>query len=315
VAFVNGLGLAGVNLTPDMLTTLAADVGEESVVSRTGGAPTLAVGIATIMNQWFGGPAMMAFWYHFAIMFEALFILTAVDAGTRVSRFMLQDAIGNFIPKFKDTSWRTGAWVCTALMVAGWGYILILGVTDPLGGINTFFPLFGISNQLLAAIALAVVMTIVAQRGNFKHLWVVVLPLAVATVVTVTASLYKIFSPVPAVGYWAQHNAYKQALADGKQSFGSAKTVEAMEAVVRNTFVQGTLSIVFLVLSVIVIIAAIIATIRAFPHGGAETEDPALPSRIYAPAGIVPTPAEKELDAQWNALPAHLRALNYREHH
>ena len=314
VAFVNSLGLAGVNLTPDMLTTLAANVGEETVVSRTGGAPTLAVGIATIMNQWFGGPAMMAFWYHFAIMFEALFILTAVDAGTRVSRFMLQDSIGNFIPKFKDTSWRPGAWLCTALMVAGWGYILILGVTDPLGGINTFFPLFGISNQLLAAIALAVVMTIIAKRGNFKHLWVVILPLAFATVVTVTASLYKIFSPVPAVGYWAQHNAYKQALADGLQSFGSAKSVAAMEAVVRNTFVQGTLSIVFLVLSVIVIIAAIIATIRAFPHGGTDNEDPAAPSRIYAPAGIVPTPAEKELDAQWNALPVSVRALNRRGH-
>src|SRR5690606_27976686 len=124
-----------------------------------------------------GGTAMMGFWYHFAIMFEALFILTAVDAGTRVARFMLQDTIGNFFPKFKDTSWRLGAWICTALMVAGWGYILVLGVTDPLGGINTFFPLFGISNQLLAAIALAVVMTIVAKQNNFKYLWIIVVPL------------------------------------------------------------------------------------------------------------------------------------------
>jgi carbon starvation protein len=133
--------------------------------------------------------------------------------------------------------------------------------------------------------------------------------------VTVTASLYKIFSPVPAVGYWAQHNAFKQALADGKESFGSAKTVEAMQAVVRNTFVQGTLSIVFVVLALIVIIAAIIATIRAFPNGGTETEDPAVPSRIYAPAGLAPSPAEKELDARWNALPASMRALNTKGHH
>ena len=305
VAFVNSLGLTGVNLTPSMLTDLAAGVGEESVVSRTGGAPTLAVGIAHIMQQWFGGAAMMSFWYHFAIMFEALFILTAVDAGTRVARFMLQDTIGNVFPKFKDTSWRPGAWTCTAIMVAGWGYILILGVTDPLGGINTFFPLFGISNQLLAAIALAVVMTIVAKRGNFKYLWIVVLPMAFATVVTVYASILKIFSPVPAVGYFAQHNAFKGALERGETSFGSAKNVEAMEAVVRNTGVQGWLSVIFLVLSLIVIVAAIIATIKAYPNGGgANTEDPEIPSKFYAPSGIISSPAEKELEAAWKLVPA-----------
>jgi carbon starvation protein len=304
VEFVNSLGLMGVHLTPETLTDLAANVGEESVVSRTGGAPTLAVGIATIMHQWFGGPAMMGFWYHFAIMFEALFILTAVDAGTRVARFMLQDTIGNFIPRFKDMSWRPGAWLCTAIMVAGWGYILILGVTDPLGGINTFFPLFGIANQLLAAIALAVVMAIVAKRGNFKHLWVVVFPLAFAAVVTITASLYKIFSPVPAVGYWAQHNAFRQALEDGQTSFGSAGSVEAMEAVVRNTLVQGTLSIVFMVLTIIVIAMAVVATVKSYrTRGVPENEDPRVESRIYAPAGIIATPAEKELEAQWKALP------------
>ncbi|QCU76904.1 carbon starvation protein A [Citricoccus sp. SGAir0253] len=313
VAFVNSLGLAGVNLTPDALTSLAAGVGEESVVSRTGGAPTLAVGIATIMNQWFGGPAMMGFWYHFAIMFEALFILTAVDAGTRVARFMLQDTIGNVIPRFKDTSWRPGAWLCTAIMVAGWGYILILGVTDPLGGINTFFPLFGIANQLLAAIALAVVMAIVAKRGTFRHLWVVVLPLAFAAVVTVTASLFKIFSPVPAVGYWAQNSAFREALAAGETSFGTAKSVEAMEAVVRNTTVQGTLSVVFLVLTLIVITTSVMATVRSFRvRGLPENEDPRVESEIYAPAGLVPTPAEKELEAQWQALPAGMRPVSRR---
>lgn len=306
VLFVNSLGLAGVNLTPDMLTQLAANVGEPSIVSRTGGAPTLAVGIAHIMQQWFGGAAMMGFWYHFAIMFEALFILTAVDAGTRVARFMLQDTIGNFIPKFKDTSWRPGAWICTAIMVAGWGYILVLGVTDPLGGINTFFPLFGIANQLLAAIALAVVMAIIAKRGNFRYLWVVGLPLTFISIITVWASWEKIFSKIPAVGYWAQHNAFKGALEAGQTSFGTAKSVEAMEAVVRNTFVQGSLSIVFVVLALTVIATALRVVFRAYKgtHAVHETEDPRVESRLYAPAGMLPTPSEKALLAQWDAVPA-----------
>lgn len=304
VAFVNGLGLTGVNLAPEALSTLANNVGEESIVSRTGGAPTLAVGIAQIMQGVFGGAGMMAFWYHFAIMFEALFILTAVDAGTRVARFMLQDSIGNFVPKFKDTSWRVGAWVCTAIMVAGWGAILIMGVTDPLGGINTLFPLFGIANQLLAAIALAVCMAICAKKGAFKYLWIPALPLAFAAVVTISASFLKIFSPVPAVGYWANHMAFREALAAGEQSFRNAPTVEAMEAVIRNTFIQGTLSILFVTLAIIVIITAIMATIRAYRTGGGPSaEDPAVPSRTYAPAGLIATPAEKELEAQWASLP------------
>src|SRR5690606_27220472 len=233
------------------------------------------LGLAHIMHQLVGGPAIMGFWYHFAIMFEALFILTAVDAGTRVARFMLQDTIGAFLPRFRDVSWRPGVWVCTAIMVAGWGYILILGVTDPLGGINTFFPLFGIANQLLAAIALAVVMTIVAKRGNFKHLWVIVLPLVFAVVVTFVASWHTIFSSDTKVGYFANHNAFKDALANGESSFGSAKNIEAMEAVVYNTGVQGWLSVIFLVLTVIVIAAAVVETIKAKQQGGGvNTEDP-----------------------------------------
>ncbi|MGT2463238.1 carbon starvation CstA family protein [Sinomonas atrocyanea] len=304
-AWVNGLGLAGVNVTPAELAATAQDVGESSIVSRTGGAPTLAVGLSHIMQQLIGGAGLAAFWYHFAIMFEALFILTAVDAGTRVARFMLQDSIGNFIPKFKDTSWRAGAWICTAVMVLGWGYILILGVTDPLGGINTFFPLFGIANQLLAAIALAVCLAIAAKRRTFRHLWAVALPLAFAAVVTITASAYKIFSPVPAVGYFAQNAQFAKALADGKTSFGTAKTVAAMEAVVRNTMVQGVLSVVFVVLSIIVIIAALVATFRAFrgtaPAALADHEDPAVPSRVFAPAGMLPTAAEREVLAEWKA--------------
>ncbi|MDQ1074565.1 MULTISPECIES: carbon starvation CstA family protein [Microbacterium] len=307
VAFVNGLGLAGVNLTPDMLTTTAAAVGETSIVSRTGGAPTLALGLAHIMQQALGGQAMMAFWYHFAIMFEALFILTAVDAGTRVARFMLQDSIGTVLPKFKDLSWRPGVWICTAVMVAGWGSILILGVTDPLGGINTFFPLFGIANQLLAAIALAVVLAIVAKRGRsyFRWLWIVALPLAFAAVVTITASMYKIFSPVPAVGYWANHFAFRDALAAGKTEFGTAKTVAAMEAVVRNTFVQGVLSVIFVTLAIVVIVMAVIVTIKALRNGGgADLEDAPVASRRFAPAGFLATKPEREIEKEWEALPA-----------
>ncbi|MGO2748855.1 MAG: carbon starvation CstA family protein [Pseudoclavibacter sp.] len=305
VAFVNSLGLTGVNLTPDALSTMASNVGEESIVSRTGGAPTLAVGLAQIMQQFIGGVGMMSFWYHFAIMFEALFILTAVDAGTRVARFMLQDAIGNFVPKFRDPDWRLGAWIATAVMVAGWGAILIMGVTDPLGGINTLFPLFGIANQLLAAIALAVCLTIVAKKGLFKWLWIVALPLAFVAVVTITASAFKIFSPVPAVGYWAQNAAFREALAAGETSFGNAKTVEAMEAVVRNTTVQGSLSILFVTLSIIVILAALIRTFAALRGDlGQSTEDPVTPSRLYAPAGFLPTKPERDLQRAWDAVPS-----------
>jgi carbon starvation protein len=308
VAFVNGLGLAGVDVTPELLQGTADAVGEESIVSRTGGAPTLAVGLANIMQQWIGGPSMMSFWYHFAIMFEALFILTAVDAGTRVARFMLQDSIGNVVPRFKDTSWRLGAWICTAIMVAGWGAVLIMGVTDPLGGINTLFPLFGIANQLLAAIALSIVLTIVARRGTWRWLWVIGLPLAFVSVVTITASFLKILSPTPAVGYWANHMAFREALAAGEQSFGNAGTVEAMEAVVRNTAVQGTLSIIFVTLAIIVIVASVVAVVRAWRSREiVDREDAPVPSSRFAPASLVATREEREIQELWDALPADQR--------
>ena len=310
VAWVNSLGITGVNLTPEMLTTTAQNVGEESIISRTGGAPTLALGLSHIIHQWIGGTAMMAFWYHFAIMFEALFILTAVDAGTRVARFMLQDSIGNFAPKFNDTSWRLGTWICTAIMVAGWGAVLIMGVTDPLGGINTLFPLFGIANQLLAAIALAVVLAIVARRRTFKTLWVVALPLAFVTVITTVASLQKVFSATPAVGYWAQHFQFRDALAAGETSFGTATSVEAMEAVVRNTFIQGSLSIIFLVLTIIVIAVSLVRVVQAFRSTEViDHEDPEVPSRRFGPAGLFASREEKALQKEWDALPDELKPV------
>ena len=223
-AYVNGLGLPARTSPPDLFSQAAADVGEESIISRTGGAPTLAFGMSQVLSDVLGGAGLKAFWYHFAIMFEALFILTTVDAGTRVARFMLSDSIGN-IPgarKFRDPSWRIGAWICSLLVVLAWGAILLMGVTDPLGGINTLFPLFGIANQLLAAIALTVVFTVLIKKQQYKWGWIPGVPLVWDLVVTLTASYQKIFSPVPAIGYWAQHNAFATAQEAGAETFGTA---------------------------------------------------------------------------------------------
>ena len=174
--YVNGLGLSGAPITGERdHRRPPTSVGEESIVSRTGGAPTLAFGMSEVLHQVFGGAGLKAFWYHFAIMFEALFILTTVDAGTRVARFMLSDGLGNLggpLKKLRNPSWRVGAWICSIIVVAAWGSILLMGVTDPLGGINTLFPLFGIANQLLAAIALTVVTVVVIKRGLLKWAWI-----------------------------------------------------------------------------------------------------------------------------------------------
>ncbi|MGV9744691.1 carbon starvation CstA family protein [Rhodococcus zopfii] len=304
--YVNGLGLGSPDVTPEQLTAAAEAVSEESIISRTGGAPTLAFGMSQVLSSLFGGDSLKSFWYHFAIMFEALFILTTVDAGTRVARFMLSDSLGNFggpARRFKDPSWRPGAWFCTIVVVGLWGAILLMGVTDPLGGINTLFPLFGIANQLLAAIALTVVLTIVVKKGLFKWAWIPGVPLVWDLVVTMTASWQKIFSSDRAVGYWAQHRAFVDAKNSGATSFGSARTADAIDAVIRNTFIQGTLSIVFAVLVLIVVAAGVVVCIRAVRAGGLPTtETPDIPSRIFAPAGFVPTPAERDLQKQWDEL-------------
>ena len=301
-AWVNGLGLSGSNITPASINQAAADVGEHSIISRTGGAPTLAFGMSEVLHSALFGLGGKAFWYHFAIMFEALFILTTVDAGTRVARFMLSDSIGN-IPgarKFRDPSWRVGAWVCSAVVVLAWGLILLMGVTDPLGGINTLFPLFGIANQLLAAIALTVVFTVLIKKQLYKWCWIPGIPLVWDLVVTLTASYQKIFSSVPAIGYWAQHNAFKTAQEAGAQSFGTASSPAAIAAVVRNTFIQGTLSIIFASLVILVVIAAAVVCVRSIRAGGLPTtEDPDLPSHTFAPRSFIATPLEKRIAAQW----------------
>ncbi|MBF6436813.1 carbon starvation CstA family protein [Nocardia cyriacigeorgica] len=304
-AYTNSLGLSGPPATPETFSNAASEVGEESIISRTGGAPTLAIGISEVFHQFLGGSSMKSFWYHFAIMFEALFILTTIDAGTRVARFMLSDALGNFAGparKFKDPSWRVGAWLCSAIVVAAWGSILLMGVTDPLGGINALFPLFGIANQLLAAIALMVVLTILVKKGLTKWAWIPGIPLVWDLIVTMTASWQKIFSADPKVGYWKQHEICQNAQQAGKLCL-TAKTPEDVDAVVRNTFIQGTLSIVFAVLVLIVTVVGAIVCYRAWRAGTAETtESPEEPSRIFAPSGFIPTAAEKEVQREWDEL-------------
>jgi carbon starvation protein len=298
--FVNSLGLTGVHVDPATLEQTARDVGEESIVSRTGGAPTLAVGLAGIMHEVVGGAGMMAFWYHFAIMFEALFILTSVDAGTRVARFMLADLLGSANKRFRDPSWRLGAWLTTALMVLGWGSILLMGVLDPLGGINTLFPLFGIANQLLAAVALSICLVVFARKGLRWVLLAIAVPMVFTAVITVYGSFLKIFSPDPKVGYWANHFAYREALAAGETSLGLATTAEDMRTVVFNTAVQGSLSILFVVCALIVMVVALWRTLQALRGQNLlDTEDPFVESEYFAPSGMIATPAEKELEGRW----------------
>jgi carbon starvation protein len=305
--YVNKLGLSGAPITPGEITAAAQGVGEKSIISRTGGAPTLAFGMSEVLHQVFGGTGLKAFWYHFAIMFEALFILTTVDAGTRVARFMLSDGLGNLggpLKKLQNPSWRVGAWICSVIVVAAWGSILLMGVTDPLGGINTLFPLFGIANQLLAAIALTVVTVVVVKRGLVKWAWIPALPLFWDLIVTLTASWQKIFSADPKLGYWKQHSICQTAQAAGKLCL-TAKSPADVDKIVRNTFIQGTLSIVFASVVVIVFIAGVIVVLKSLQGTGRPlTEDEPVPSRIFAPSGLIPTKTEREVQKQWDALPS-----------
>ncbi len=209
------VGTLGFSISPADLTAAAQSVEEETLISRTGGAPTLAFGMSSIFTAAFGG-GLAAFWYHFAIMFEALFILTAVDAGTRVGRFMLQDTIGNVWPRYADLAWKPASWSASAIVVGLWGYMLYVGVTDPLGGINQLFPLFGISNQLLAAIALTLCVTLLIKHGKAKWAWVPGVGLVWDLIITMTASYQKVFSDNPKIGYFTQRSTFQDAIDNGE---------------------------------------------------------------------------------------------------
>lgn len=296
VDFVNGLGFT---LTADQLNAAATSV-EEELVSRTGGAPTLALGISTIFSDAFGG-GLAAFWYHFAIMFEALFILTAVDAGTRVGRFMLQDTVGNVWKRYGDTSWRPAAWSASAVVVACWGYMLYVGVTDPLGGINQLFPLFGIANQLLAAIALTLCVTLFLKHGWVRWVWVPAVPLLWDLVTTMTASYQKVFSSDPAIGYFAQADRYRDAR-DAGEVLAPAADAGQMDTVVTNSTVNGVLQAAFAVLVLVIVANAALVWVRALRAGSLPTtEVPAQQSDLVAPADFIATREEKEAVAAWEA--------------
>jgi carbon starvation protein CstA len=243
----------GFVITPDQLTQLAKDVGENTIISRAGGAPTLAVGMAQILANAIGGKAMMAFWYHFAILFEALFILTAVDAGTRAGRFMLQDLLGAFVPSFKRTESLPANLIATGLCVAAWGYFLYQGVVDPLGGINTLWPLFGIANQMLAGIALSLGTAVLFKMKRGRYAWVTIVPTIWLLICTLTAGWEKIFDENVKVGFVAHARKFQAAL-DAGQVLAPAKSVDQMGRIVFNDYVDAVLCgfFMFVVLAVLV---------------------------------------------------------------
>lgn len=248
----------GFVVTPEMLTQTAKDVGETTILSRTGGAPTLAVGMAQIFSAVIGGAGMMAFWYHFAILFEALFILTTVDAGTRVGRFMLQGLLGLFSPRMAQTSSWSANLIATALCVGGWGYFLYQGVVDPLGGINTLWPLFGIANQMLAAMALILCTVVLFRMKKQRYAWITIAPTVWLLICTLTAGWQKVFHENPRIGFVAQAQRFEAALADGK-ILAPAKSVAQMKQVIFNNYLDAGLAALFMA----IVIAMLIFGVRA----------------------------------------------------
>jgi len=239
----------GFTIAPQTLTSLAAEVGEKTLLGRSGGAPSLAVGMAQILSGAFG-QSLMALWYHFAIMFEALFILTTVDTGTRVGRFMLQELAGHVWRPLGRTSWYPSTLLASGLVVAGWGYFLAQGVLDPLGGINSLWPLFGISNQLLAAVALSVGTTILIKSGKALYAWVTLLPLSWVLAVTLTAGWQKIFAADPRLGFLSHRAQVADQIASG--------AVEAAHGarLMFNDGLDAAVTAVFMIATILVIAAS-----------------------------------------------------------
>ncbi len=276
----------GFHITPAELEQLAKDVGEHSILSRAGGAPTLAVGMAHILSGVIGGKAMMAFWYHFAILFEALFILTTVDAGTRVCRFMIQDLLGMAVPKMRQTQSWTGNVVATALTVGLWGYFLYTGVVDPLGGINSLWPLFGIANQMLAAVALILGTVVLFKMKRQRFAWATAVPAVWLLICTVTAGLQKLFHPDVKIGFLAHARKYQDAMAAG-EILAPAKTIGDMHRVIINDYVNSALTAGFLFVVLTVVVYGVGACLKAL-----KSDRPT----------VVETPAEHELTLSDDAM-------------
>ena len=248
----------GFVLTPDVLTATAKEIGEQTILSRTGGAPTLAVGMAQILHGLIPGEGMMAFWYHYAILFEALFILTTVDAGTRVARFMIQELVGLAYEPFKQTeSWVSNV-VCTLIAVSLWGYFLYQGVVDPLGGINTLWPLFGIANQMLAGIALVFCSVVMVKMKRERFLWIPLIPTAWLLICTLTAGWQKLFHPDPKIGFIANARKFADAAARG-EVLAPAKSMDDMSRVIFNNYLDAGLCALF----VAVVVATVFFGLRA----------------------------------------------------
>jgi carbon starvation protein len=262
----------GFAVTPDALTQLATSVGEKTILSRSGGAPTLAVGMSQILSGVVGGSGLMAFWYHFAILFEALFILTTLDAGTRVARFMIQDLAGSLVPAFRRTESWAANMVATALAVAGWGYFLYQGVVDPLGGINTLWPLFGISNQMLAAIALSLGAVVLFKMKRQRYAAVALVPTAWLAICTLTAGWEKIFSAQPAIGFLSHAGKFSAALAAGK-TLAPAKSVADMHRVLTNDFVDTALTGLFMAVVITMLVVSLLAIARALSESRITTRE------------------------------------------
>lgn len=278
----------GFVVTPEMLTLLAQEVGETSILSRTGGAPTFAIGMAHIISEIFNSRSMMAFWYHFAILFEALFILTAVDAGTRACRFMVQDTVGIVIPKIKSSSSFLGNLVGTAVAVGGWGFFVYQGVIDPLGGINSLWPLFGVGNQMLASMALILGTVILFKMKKEKYVWVTIIPTIFLFITCMTAGWQKIFHENPKIGFLAQANRFSDAIARG-EILKPAKTFEEMQTIVMSNQINAALCGFFMIVAIVMVIAAIGIVRRALASPTPTVnESPA----VYADPEVITTRGE-----------------------
>jgi carbon starvation protein len=244
----------GFPLEAATMDALATQVGEQTLLNRTGGAPSLAVGMAQIFSNTIGGAGLLSFWYHFAIMFEALFILTVLDTGTRVGRFMMQELFGQIWKPLQQTAWMPGILLTSTAMVGAWGYFLYRGVTDPLGGINSLWPLFGIANQLLAAVALVVATTILLKMGKLRWLWVTLAPMVWIAIVTMTAAWQKIFHPHPRIGFLAQARQLSESLAAGTIP---AERIAETERLIFNSRLDAAVAGVFAALVLVLLIEAI----------------------------------------------------------